>query len=108
MAVYVSNAFSLSMLASPATTLRVEEVSVEDVKKLLSSGFKSSVGHASTAQIMSQLLGVEVPCERTAIQLGTGDTLVVFQLLTRLPEGRVLSAEEIKSLPAKWLLVEVV
>jgi len=107
MKVYISNAFSLSMLNSLPAQLRVREVSVEEVKSLIRNGFVSSVGHPSTAQVISQLLNVQIPANRQAIQLKQGDILVVFQLLTRLPEGKVLSEREVKSLPAKWILVEV-
>ncbi len=92
-------------------TLKVRTVSLEEVKSLLKGGFISVVGHQATADILTALLGVEVPFNRVAITMREGDSLIVFQLKMRLEEGRILSAEEVKSLYeqglASFYLVEV-
>jgi Domain of unknown function (DUF1874). len=108
MTIYLANAFSLSMLPFKSATIKVKEVSVEEVKQLLTKHYVSAVGHESTAQLLSQLLSINVPVNRTAITLKPRDVLIVFQLLTRLPEGKVLSIEEIQKLPFKFYVVEVV
>jgi hypothetical protein len=41
------------------------------------------------------------------IILNPGDEVLVFQLLKRLEEGKVLSREEIKALPVAWRKVKV-
>jgi len=106
--IFLSNAFSLSMLASPEAILKIVEVNTETVKSLLNQAqATSAVGHASTAQVLSSLLEKEVPTNRINIKINKNDVLVVFQLLTRLEEGRVLTAEEVASLPYKFYLVEV-
>ena len=104
MTIYLANAFSLSMLTPPAT-VKVTEVSEEEVKRVIANGFTSAIGHDATAKIISTRLGVQVPVNRVAIQLKPGDLLLVFQLLTRLPEGKVLNEEEMKQVAAKWFLV---
>ena len=104
---YLANAFSLSMLGTRRAIVDVQEIDLERARYEVSKGFESAVGHESTAKVMSALLGVEVPARRVAIKLLPGDTLLVFQLLTRLPEGKVLTEEEIKELPHKWFLVRV-
>jgi hypothetical protein len=105
---YVSNAFSLGMLQVSEVTLKVTEVNLATVKSLLKAqDFQSAVGHQGTADIVTSLLDVAVPMNRISLKLGKGDTLVVFQLLTRLEEGRVLSKEEVEKLPFKFFLVEV-
>jgi len=101
MTVYISNAFSLSMLTGPAT-IKVFEVTVFDVKDIIKDGFVSAIGHEATAKIISTQLGVQVPVNRISIKLTSGDVLVVYQLLTRLPEGKVLNEEEMKQVQAKW------
>jgi len=106
MTVYLANAFSLSMV-TPPTTLSVAEASAEDVKRLLINGFTSAIGHEATAKIISVQLGVQVPVNRVAIKLTSSDILAVYQLLTRLPEGKVLTDEEMKQVVAKWYLVTV-
>jgi len=101
MTVYISNAFSLSMLTGP-TTVKVLEAPIEGVKDIIKDGFVSVVGHDATAKIISTQLGVQVPTNRISIQLKTGDVLVVFQLLKRLEEGKILSEDEMKQVAAKW------
>jgi len=104
MTVYLSNAFSLSML-TPPTTIKVVEASIEDVKNILSSNFISAIGHEATAKIITTQLGVNVPVNRVSIRLNQGDTLIVYQLLKRLEEGKILSEDEMRQMPAKWYVV---
>lgn len=104
---FIANAFSLSMLNSTETNLVVKEVPVEEVKKDLKDSFTSAVGHQATAEILSALLEMNVPANRISLSLNKGDVLYVFQLLTRLQEGQVLSADEIKNLPYKFFRVEI-
>jgi len=105
---HISNAFSLGMLQGSEVTLKVTEVGTETVKTLLKSqDFQNSIGHQGTADILTSLLDVNVPMNRASIKLQKGDALIVFQLLTRLEEGKVLSKEEIEKLPFKFFLVEV-
>jgi hypothetical protein len=104
--VYISNAFSLGMIESNSI-LKVTEVSLENVKKLLSSGFTSAIGHASTSDILTKMLGIEIQTNRISVKLEQEDILVVFQLQTRLEEGRVLTEAEISQLPTKFYLVEI-
>jgi len=99
------NAFSLSMIQKTPAAIGVWEVSLEQVKKLLSNGFTSAVGHPSTAQLLTKLLGVNVPVNRVQVKLDDNTILVVFQLLARLPEGKILTEEELKQLPHKWFIV---
>ena len=102
------NAFSLSMIQKTPAAIGVWEVSLEQVKKLLSNGFTSAVGHPSTAQLLTKLLGVNVPVNRVQVKLDDNTILVVFQLMQRLPEGKILTEEELKQLPHKWFLVATV
>jgi hypothetical protein len=107
MKIIISNSFSLNMIETP-NTIKVEEISAEETKKILSNtNWKSVVGHESTAQILTQILGLPVPMNRQAIKLSKEDILVVFQLLERLPEGKVLSEEELKTIPYKFLKISI-
>jgi hypothetical protein len=106
--VYLTNAFSLGMVNGDCT-LKVSEISVDQVKKLLtSSSFISAVGHQSTADYIRAVTNVNVTCNRVAISLAAGDKLLVLQLLSRLPEGVVLTQDEVAKVPSKWYLVTVV
>ncbi|MDM7320298.1 MAG: DUF1874 domain-containing protein [Fervidobacterium sp.] len=111
--VYLSNAFSLSMLQpDPAAVLTVRPIELNYVKDLFERcGFESAVGHQATAEVLTNLLGIEVPANRTQIKLQPGDILIVFQLSVRLQEGQILSREEVLDLyekrQASFMLVTV-
>ena len=87
----------------PKATVVLQKISVEEAKQILSKDFISAVGHEATAKLLTQLLGVEIPVNRIAIYLEPGDTGIHFFLKTRLPEGKVLSEAELKTLDF-WLV----
>jgi len=104
--IYISNAFSLSMIQPPCS-IKVEQINLQQVKSLLVEPFQSAVGHESTAQIITKLTGTLIPVNRISLSLMKKDRLIVFQLLQRLEEGRILTQEELVNLPYKFLLVTV-
>ena len=71
----------------------------QEVKKILSRGFVSAVGHQSSADFMTQLLDIEIPMNRIQISMNKGDQAVILSLKTRLPETIVLDKEQIEALP---------
>lgn len=87
-------------------TFRFRKVSVEEAKKELVGGFISAVGHEGTAKVLSELLGISIPYNRIEIKMKPGDRAVVFRLLKRLPEGTVLSKEELLQLPFELGVLE--
>jgi len=113
MAVYLANAFSLGMLTGKKAILYVEEVdedtAVNVITTMKSRGeLTSAVGHESTAKILSEICGVEIECNRIPIKLQLKDAVIVFQLLTRLEEGKVLTQDELSNIKYKFYLVRVV
>jgi len=68
-------------------------------------GVTSAVGHWSTAFIMAELLGAQVPVNRIQVTPVLGDKLLCFKLKQRAPEGVVLSVEEIEELGYEWVLM---
>jgi len=107
MSLFISNAFSVAMLNSTDTCVRFQEITLSKVKELIGGSFVSAVGHQATADVIAMLTGVEVPVNRVSVSLKEGDQLVVFQLLSRLPEGVILTAEEVQKIPHKWYLVTI-
>ena len=111
--VYLSNTFSLGMLNNSApVNLVVRPISLDEVKALLrNNGFESCIGHAATAELLSNLLDIEVPVNRIAIKVVSGDAVIVFQLQIRLAEGHILTKEELIDLlnrgQASFMLVEI-
>ena len=82
------------------------KISLPEVKELLSQGFVSAIGHEGTANLMSQLTGMTIPVNRVAIKMQPGDKAVVFRVLTRLPEGKVLTQEELSQIPYEFGLLQ--
>jgi hypothetical protein len=56
---------------------------------------------------MSELLGINIPHNRITVKLRPGDIAVHFVLRERLPEGKVLSYEELRQLPFDLAVSEV-
>ena len=113
MTVYITNAFSLGMLAKAPTTITVEEIDVSSARKIVGAARErgelvSAVGHEATAKLLTGILGEDVAYNRVPIKLTDGDVVVVFQLLDRIPEGKILSVEEIRAMKYKFYLVRVV
>lgn len=54
----------------------------------------SAIGHAGTAEFLSQRLGVAVPCQREATCMQRGDQALVLRLLERQPEGLLLGLHQ--------------
>jgi len=92
------------MISAP-TTIKVLEANTENVKDIIKDGFVSAVGHEATAQVITTKLNIPVQVNRINIKLVPGDVLIVFQLLSRLPEGKILSQDELRQMAAKWYVV---
>ena len=97
--VYLVNAFSVNMLPDKAThVLFIPLTRSEFVARLRGKEFESYVGHEGTAKLLSALLGKEVKVNRGNLKLEDGDEVYIVVVTERLPEGKVLSEEEIKAL----------
>ena len=114
---YIANAFSLGMLSERRHVIEVLEVTIDEVKYVINEAIEKgievigAIGHLSTAQVLSQLLNINLPMDRKAIKLRRGDTAIIFQLMERLPEGKILSTEELQQMieqgKAKFYIVQV-
>lgn len=97
---FLGNAFSLQMVPGDAI-IGVTEIEPEEVPE----DAMSVVGHPDTANVVSGILGRQVPCNRASIRLEQGDVLYVAQLTGgRLPEGATALPE---GFTLKWLKVVV-
>ena len=100
---YLLNAFSLNMLTDNAD-VHVRQVSL-DTARNLAKVCTSAVGHADTAAVFADVLGVPVPCNRVSVTLEDGDTALVGQYSgPRLPEGATTLPE---GATIKWVVVGV-
>jgi hypothetical protein len=106
--VYIANSFSLNMLSVVPSDLHVEEITADEVKRLINENeFLSVIGHEATASILTEILQTPIKANRVPVKIGKNDKLIIFQVMKRLEEGQILSSEEIKNLPTKFLIVEM-
>ena len=77
------NAFSIQMLQKGGV-VRFEEITPEDIP----SDVVSAIGHADTANVLTNMLGFPVPMNRAFVTLEPDTEIYVAQLVGgRLPEG---------------------
>ena len=80
-------------------TYTYEPCTAKDAKAaVLANMFESAIGHASTAEILTVLLGVTVIVRRVEYRQKVGELALVFKLRGRPPEGKILSGEEIEAI----------
>jgi len=107
MGIFLSNAFSLNMVKGDCI-LSIKQVSDNaEIEQIMKSNPISAIGHQSTASYIKAITGFEVATNRINLTLESGDKILVLQLLSRLPEGAILTEEELRQVPSKWYLVEV-
>jgi hypothetical protein len=109
MTIYVLNTLviPIDFERFPKVTVKIRKASIEEVRQLLSRGFVSAIGHQATATLLSQLLGIEVPFNRVTVKAKPGDILIHFVLRERIPEGKILTLEELQRLPFDFAITEV-
>jgi|AntAceMinimDraft_17_1070374.scaffolds.fasta_scaffold42692_2 hypothetical protein len=96
----------LAILNSPIITndggYEVASFDLELAKKLLVEDYKgnyeSFIGHQSTAKVVSALLGIEIEANRGTYSQEAETDALIFKLNGRVPEGKILSIEEIEEI----------
>jgi len=88
---------------TPSSTVEAKAAVVEDNK--LKPEVVSAIGHEATARYFSALLGVEVPVNRISINMRSGDVAFILRCTTRLPEGKILSHEEMNEF--EWQITKL-
>ena len=58
----------------------------------------SAVGHQSTCDILTKLLGVTIPMNRIEYKQEIGTAALIFKLKGRPEEGKILTVEEIEEI----------
>jgi len=89
----------------------VRTVSLEKAIKLAKdneNNLLSAIGHESTAQIMTELLGVSVPVNRIQFAQEIGQAALVFKLKGRAPEGVILTKEEIEKIGYEFKTMKLI
>jgi Domain of unknown function (DUF1874) len=96
---------SLVLLNAAIMTLpgnyKLTGMNMDDVKVVLSiwgNDVISAIGHDSTAEILTELLGIPVSVNRIDYTHAPTDVCLVFKLARRAPEGKILTCEEIEAI----------
>ena len=93
-------------ILTTAGSYTLRDITVEEARELAEDNdLDSAVGHASTAQVMTTLLGVEIPTNRQLFTQQTGQQALVFKLNGRPEEGKILTAAEIEEIGYKFQLL---
>lgn len=77
----------------------LSSISLERAMEILDGTIiDSAIGHDATAQIMSDLLDVDVPVNRQMFSQKVGQRAIVFKLHGRPQEGKILNCDEIEAI----------
>lgn len=95
-----------SILTAPGSYTLID-ISLDDARTIVADAtdIDSAIGHESTAQIMTELLGVDVPLNRQMFVQQPGQQALVFKLNGRPPEGSVLTREQIDEIGYKFQIL---
>ena len=81
--------------------VRVTETTADEARSIIQShsgSFTSAIGHESTAQAFSEIIGAHIPVNRINAAPAPGDVVLSLKLNGRLPEGQVLGLQELKKI----------
>ena len=98
--VEIANAFSINMLSGDVS-IEFKQLTTEAAKELAADGIVSHIGHADMAAVVGDVLGMEVPMNRSTIEF-SGRLLVAQYRGPRLPEGTMSLPE---GAAIEWWLV---
>jgi len=94
------NALPLAALTSKSAVLEVREIAPEEIPKDVK--YESYIGHPATARALSQLIGQEIPVNRSEAKLMPGDTAIIA-VLTKRVQGDV----EVSLSDLRFFLVKI-
>ena len=105
--IFILNSLPIQALDGEKASLKIKRISPEEAKILLGGEtFTSAVGHKATAEVLSAILGVEIPENRIEIKFRSGDKLLIGTLRRRLQEGQVLQHLSPEDVVLFWVEVE--
>lgn len=76
------------------------QISVAEAKEIINKAetVESAIGHAATAEIMSELLDYKVEANRVEFSQTLTDSALIFRLKKRIGEGKILDRTEIEEI----------
>jgi hypothetical protein len=84
---------------------KVTLCAVHQLLKAVDGNIVSAIGHQATADMVSTILGINVPMNRISVEQDHGQVAVVFKPRKRLPEGKILSVSEIEEIGYDFFLL---
>ena len=96
-------------ILTTAGEYHLTDITLDEARNLVKKhrdNLNSAIGHASSAEIMTTLLGVDVPVNRQMFVQEVGQQALVFKLNGRPQEGKILSAEEIAAIGYKFQILK--
>ena len=96
-------------ILTTAGAYRLIDITLDDARRIVSDhagNLDSAIGHQSTAEIMTTLLGTEIPVNRQMFTQEVGQAALVFKLNGRPPEGKILTVEEIEEIGYKFKVLK--
>ena len=96
-------------ILTTAGAYRLINITLDDARRIVSDhagNLDSAIGHQSTAEIMTTLLGTEIPVNRQMLTQEVGQAALVFKLNGRPPEGKILTVEEIEEIGYKFQVLK--
>lgn len=100
--------FNTSIATTAGLDYSLEATTARHARDLLAyhgGPIVSAIGHQATADALSQILGREVRVNRIAAEMEPGDVAVVLKLRGRLPEGQILTRDELEAIGFDLLLL---
>lgn len=91
--------FNTTIVPNPG--LYMDEIITEMAAQIVLAGageVVSAIGHDSTAQLASTVLGREVPVNRIPATMQIGDSAVCIKLRGRAPEGAILDRAQVEAI----------
>lgn len=96
-------------ILTTAGAYRLIDITLDDARRIVSDhagNLDSAIGHQSTAEIMTTLLGTEIQVNRQMFTQEVGQAALVFKLNGRPPEGKILTVEEIEEIGYKFQVLK--
>lgn len=106
---YLLNSAILPLKEGEEYLIKAKEITIQEAKELVTKEpFVSAVGHQATAELLSNILGVNIPVNRISIRATHNDKIIAFLLKQRLPEGTVIkSVDELQKIGYELWLFEI-
>ena len=95
-------------ILTTAGVYELTDITLDQARQMVADNagnLDSAIGHQSTAEIMTTLLGADVPVNRQMFTQEIGQQALVFKLNGRPQEGKILTTSDIEEIGYKFQLL---